>query len=273
MRILLVGILSLTLIGCSCPAGRHVVLDACTPKPCVYKTAAGPPTELRPTPFKPNPTTTKVGSKNATKTAKALSVAAKATRPTSPQTSNGSDKYKIDSLITMAQDSSAPPPQPVESAKSTVGTNVIDAVPRQASEASDPVLEKAKATVANKMEDQVVAGIPPRELDTTFHVKFSDPPSVEIEDMTRAIRRDPFGQSIDTMAMVTAMLIGMRLLYGAWPWETGKTWYRTKPIVPAPTPPEPNSEATETPADTENDHFDRKLIGIEYLFQPPDQNT
>ena len=68
---------------------------------------------------------------------------------------------------------------------------------------------------------------------------------------------------IAALAMVTAMLIGMRLLYGAWPWESGKTWYRTKPIVPAPTLPEPNSEATETPADTENDHFDRKLMAAE----------
>ena len=251
MRMLLVGVLSVILIGCSCPTAPQAMLEACTSKPCFYRTAGSPPTELRPTPFKPSPTT---------KTAKTASVAAKAAKPNSPQTSNGSDKDKGASPITTTPDSSAPPPQPVESAKSTVGTNVIDAVPRQASEASDPVLEKAKATVASKMEHQVVAGILPHELDTTLNVKFSDPASVEIQDMTRAIRRDPFGQSIDTMAMVTAMLIGMRLLYGAWPWETGKTWYRTKPIVPAPTPPEPNSEATETPADTEDDHFDRTLV-------------
>ena len=50
---------------------------------------------------------------------------------------------------------------------------------------------------------------------------------------------------IAALAIVTAMLIGMRLLYGAWPWENRRTWYRTKPIVPAPTPAEPNSEATE----------------------------
>jgi len=69
--------------------------------------------------------------------------------------------------------------------------------------------------------------------------------------------------AIAALAMVTAMLIGMRLLYGAWPWETRKTWYRTKPVVPTPTPPEPNSKATETPADTEDDHFDRRLIAAE----------
>jgi hypothetical protein len=65
------------------------------------------------------------------------------------------------------------------------------------------------------------------------------------------------------LAMVTVMLIGMRLLYGAWPWESRKTWYRTKQSAPAPTPPEINSKATETPADTDNDHFDRKLIAAE----------
>jgi len=69
--------------------------------------------------------------------------------------------------------------------------------------------------------------------------------------------------AISALAIVTAMLIGMRLLYGAWPWENRRTWYRTKPIVPAPTPAEPNSEATEHPADTDNDHFDRKLIAAE----------
>jgi hypothetical protein len=70
---------------------------------------------------------------------------------------------------------------------------------------------------------------------------------------------------IVALAMVTVMLIGMRLLYGAWPWESRKTWYRTKPFVPASTPPEPTSEATETPVDTKNDHFDRKLT-------PPEPN-
>ena len=68
---------------------------------------------------------------------------------------------------------------------------------------------------------------------------------------------------ISALAIVTAMLIGMRLLYGAWPWERRRTWYRTKPTLPAPTPVEPNSKASEKLADTENDHFDRKLIAAE----------
>jgi hypothetical protein len=178
MRMFLVGILSVTLSGCSCPTAPRAMLEACTSKACFYGTAASPPIDLKPTPFRPNRTTKKAKPKNATKTAKTASVAAKAAKPNSPQTSNGSDKEKSASPITMIPDSSASPPQPVENAKATVETNVTVAVPRHASEASDPVLEKAKATVASKMED---------------------PASVEFDDMTRAIRRDPFGQSIDTI--------------------------------------------------------------------------
>jgi len=68
------------------------------------------------------------------------------------------------------------PQQPAENVKSSVGTTVATAGPAAA--LTDPILEKAKATVASKMED---------------------PASVEFEDMTRALRHDTFGQSIDTI--------------------------------------------------------------------------
>ena len=68
---------------------------------------------------------------------------------------------------------------------------------------------------------------------------------------------------VAALAMVAAMLIGMRLLYGAWPWESRKTWYRTKQFVPVPMASASNSEATETPVDTKDDHFDRKLVAAE----------
>ena len=68
-------------------------------------------------------------------------------------------------------------------------------------------------------------------------------------------------EQIAALAIVPAVFIGMRLLYGAWPWESRKTWYRTKPFVPVRQPPaQINSDAKETPVDTDNDHFDRKLI-------------
>ena len=69
---------------------------------------------------------------------------------------------------------------------------------------------------------------------------------------------------IAALAMVTAMLIGMRLLYGAWPWENRKTWYRTKSFVPVmPLPKQINNQAEDAPADTDTDHFDRKLMPAE----------
>jgi hypothetical protein len=68
-------------------------------------------------------------------------------------------------------------------------------------------------------------------------------------------------EQLAALAIVPAMFISMRMLYGAWPWEGRKTWYRTKPFVPVMALPEQiNSEAKETPVDTESDHFDRKLM-------------
>ena len=178
MKVFFVGVLSVTLLGCACPTAPQAMLETCTSKPCFYRTAASPPIELKPTPFKPNSTTTKVKPKTATKTAKKSSASAEAAKPNSPRTSNDSHKGKIASATPMTPDSSAPPPQSEEGAKTTVGMSVNVAVSGQTPEASDPVLEKAKAAVARKMGDTA---------------------SVEFEDMTRAIRKDPFGQTIDTV--------------------------------------------------------------------------
>ncbi|HMF24777.1 MAG TPA: hypothetical protein VKG24_22010 [Pseudolabrys sp.] len=43
--------------------------------------------------------------------------------------------------------------------------------------------------------------------------------------------RVPFDQLATATVMVAMMFIGMRLLYGAWPWEVHKTWYHTRPLV------------------------------------------
>ena len=191
MRMLLVGVLSVILSGCSCPLGRHAVLDTCVAKPCFYRTAANPPVEPKPTPYKPSRTTTKTGSKNVAKTAKATSAAAVVAKADSPRTGNKSEQMA--SATAMAPDSSKPPPQPMESEKSTVGMNVNVPVSGQASEPFDPVLNKAKATVASKMED---------------------PASVEFEDMTRAIRQSSIGP-VDT---ICGHVSGKKMSGG----ETGK---------------------------------------------------
>ena len=173
MRMLLVGALSVSLVGCSCPTAPQAMLETCALNGCSYRTAAIPPIE--PTPIKRDRPARKVGSKDATKTA---ADAIKVAKPTSPQPSNDSNEDKTASAIKMIPESSAPSPHPTESPKSIVGATVNATASGPASEVPDPVLEKAKTTVASKMEH---------------------PASVEFEDMTRAIRKDSFGQSIDTI--------------------------------------------------------------------------
>jgi len=41
----------------------------------------------------------------------------------------------------------------------------------------------------------------------------------------------PFDDVVLAGILVTLMLGGMRLLYGSWPWEASKTWYRTRQAV------------------------------------------
>jgi hypothetical protein len=109
--------------------------------------------------------------------AKVLASDQAATKPIISQTTDGSGQDKFVSPITTPAPLIAPL-QPTESAKSDVGTRTKVAVATQTSKASDPVLEKAKTTVASKMEY---------------------PTSVEFEDMTRAIRKDSFEQYVDTV--------------------------------------------------------------------------
>ena len=120
MRVFLIGVLSVTLIGCTCPTAPQAMLEACTSKACFYRTAASPPIELKPAPFKPNRTTTKVVSKKATKTAKTSSVAAKAQSKTlqNPLLKQATGLTKTKSPPrSQTPNSSAPPPQPVEQRK------------------------------------------------------------------------------------------------------------------------------------------------------------
>src|SRR5262245_23608449 len=174
MRLLLISVLCGTLIGCACPTVPQAIVKTCTSKGCFHRTAAASPTELKPTPVKRDRAIMNVASKNSTKTP---SVATEEAKPASPQPSEGAEKNKIASPAPIVPESSASSPQPTENAKSTVGNNMSVAARGQPAKA-DPVLEKAKVTVASKMED---------------------PTSAEFEDMSRAIRKDSFGQSVDTI--------------------------------------------------------------------------
>ena len=55
-------------------------------------------------------------------------------------------------------------------------------------------------------------------------------PFYDYLDGLRAIM-PPFDDVVLAGILVTIMLGGMRLLYGSWPWEASKTWYRTRQAV------------------------------------------
>ena len=41
----------------------------------------------------------------------------------------------------------------------------------------------------------------------------------------------PFDLLVVAVLMIAVVIGGMRVLYGAWPWEAGKTWYHTRRAV------------------------------------------
>ena len=177
MRMFLVGVLSVTLIGCTCPTAPQAMLETCTSKLCFYRSAASPPIELSQRLSSPIARQKKRKPKARRRPRRQHPWRQRRQNQTLLKQATGPTRKKSPPSITMIPDSSVPPLRPVENAK-TVGTNVTVAEPRQSSEPSDRVLEKAKTTVASKMED---------------------PASVEFEDMNRAVRNDTFGQSIDTI--------------------------------------------------------------------------
>ena len=174
MRTLLIGALTVILAGCSCLNSPQAMLEGCTSKGCFYRTAASPPVESKPAPFKPNPSKAKKKPKKTAKT----------TTPSSARSGNGAGPTKERTNAPVVVKPAVPPPGPpaemsVPALKTTepaMPAKMEVAAPGQPSETSDPVLKKAKTTVAAKMED---------------------PASAEFVDMKRAMRRNTFGQSFD----------------------------------------------------------------------------
>ena len=149
MRTLLIGAgLAAILVGCSCYVPPpQTNLAACTQANgyfCFDGTTDTAPVELEPTSIKAHPV--KKEAKGAL---------AKRTSPA---------PAKIDDRAA------------TETAKSSVAT--AEAPASQAIERSDPVLTKAKTTVAAKMED---------------------PASAEFKEMKRAMRKNTFGKPVDTV--------------------------------------------------------------------------
>jgi hypothetical protein len=152
MRTLLIGALAATLVGCSCPLPRQASMDACTDTnafACSDRTAARQPIEPKPA-FNTNSATTKIKSAIA-KTEKPLSA-------------DASDRtVHLDANKT----------KPI-----MIAAKVEPPASGQPAATPDPVIIKAKTTIAAKLED---------------------PASAEFGEMNRAIRKNTLGQSVDTI--------------------------------------------------------------------------
>ena len=177
MRTLLIGSLSMILAGCGCLNSPQALVEGCTSKACYDRTAAAnPPPELNPAPFTRAPASPKVKPKKIAKSA--------APSPAKPDKEAGPADENASSPVIMKPEVPSPR-RPAETSdpvmkkpKPEIPAKMDVAAPGQPAEASDPVLKKAKTTVAAKMED---------------------PASVEFEDMKRAMRKNTFGQPVDTI--------------------------------------------------------------------------
>ena len=147
MRSILIGALAATLAGCSCLLTPQASMEACTEGlPCFDRTAAEP---IKPGPALANAATTKVKAR-IEKTEKRSSADAR---------DRGAHPDAIE-------------------AKSATITAKIEPPAIQPAETSDPLLDKAKTTIAAELED---------------------PASAEFVEMNRAVRKTMLGQSADTI--------------------------------------------------------------------------
>lgn len=153
MRTLFIGIMVATLAGCSCLLPPQASMDACTDANgfgCLNRTAATRPVEPAPASSKTNSTTTKGKPAVAAKTEE-------------PSAAHVRDKSHL----------------AAKAAKSAVIEAKVETPPSgPLAEMSDPVIIKAKTTIAAKLED---------------------PASAEFSEMKRAIRKNTFGKPVDTI--------------------------------------------------------------------------
>jgi len=160
MRTLLIGAMAATMVACSCPPlPRQVSLQGCTDADGL--TCLGGIAASQPTEQAP-------ASLNANVMTAKTKVAAKAERRSS---AHARDKAHA------AADTANPTTVAAESGPSAVANSELSAS-RQLAETPDAIIAKAKMTVAAKMEN---------------------PASAEFDDMNRAMRKNTFGQFIDTI--------------------------------------------------------------------------
>jgi len=153
MRTLLTGVLAATLVGCSCPPlPRQVSMQGCTDAnglACVDGTTAGQPIGQGAASFNANSATARTKIM-AAKTAKRSSAHARERTDVATETA-----------------------KPI-----VVAAKVEPLVSVQPGETPDPVIAKAKTTIAARLED---------------------PASAEFGEMRRAMRKNTLGQSVDTI--------------------------------------------------------------------------
>ncbi|WP_245322907.1 MULTISPECIES: hypothetical protein [Bradyrhizobium] len=153
MRTLLIGVLAATLVGCSCLLPPQASMEACTDASgsgCLNGMALSRSIEPAPASSKTNSATTNVKSTIATKTEK-------------PSAAHVRDRPQL------AKKKSKP---------AMIEAKVEAPASDRPAETSDPVIAKAKTTIAAKLED---------------------PASAEFGEMKRAIRKNTLGKPIDTI--------------------------------------------------------------------------
>jgi len=160
MRTLLIGAMAATMVACSCPPlPRQVSLQGCTDADGL--TCLDGIASTQPAEYAP-------ASLNANVMTAKTRVAAKAERRSS---AHARDKAHA------AADTAKPSTVAAESEPSAVANSELSAS-RQPAETSDAIIARAKMTIAAKMEN---------------------PASAEFDDMNRAMRKNTFGQFIDTI--------------------------------------------------------------------------
>lgn len=147
MGLLFIGMLAGILIGYGLLAPSQAGLQECPPQGCFANIAVSPLTPPKSTAIAKNPAATQAKSATAAKSGKRLAAA---------KSGRTADRIK-----------NAHPP-------TRAGISVSDRI----AEASDPVLNKAKISIAAKMEN---------------------PASAEFSDMKRAIRKNMIGRPVDTI--------------------------------------------------------------------------
>lgn len=146
MGLLFIGVLAGILIGFGWVAPSQGYFLGCTSQACFDRVAVSRAAEPKPTAFKPHPAIAKASSANTVKPG---------------ERSSAKKRGRLD----LAK---AAPPR----------TRISVSASNRPPETSDPVLNKAKLSIAAKMED---------------------PGSAELSDMKRAIRLNTFGRAVDTI--------------------------------------------------------------------------